>query len=84
MTRMSMSLMTQTGQEILPERFLDLHHDGLVKLSDPLFTCSVPPLEPESRLPNYAYCLRKRPPRQVIPVCVELEALKGDFRGFLF
>ncbi len=61
-----------------------LHRDGLVRLSDPLVICSVPPLEPESGLPRQWYCLRERPPRQVIPVCVELEALKGDFRGFLF
>ena len=29
-----------------------LHRDGLVRLSDPLVTCSVPPLEPESGLPK--------------------------------
>ena len=29
-----------------------LHRDGLVRLSDPLVTCSVPPLEPESGLPR--------------------------------
>ena len=34
-----------------PERFIDLHRDDLVRLSDPLVTCPVPPLEAETRLP---------------------------------